>query len=126
MKFREFILGSGKLILGGKNSKNNEELLSQVGKNEIVLHTKNPGSPFVNIKGKATRGDTKEAAIFCASFSQAWKKPKIKKDIEVHYFLGKEVYKNSDMKEGTFGVKKFKVIKVNKKEIEEFLKQWQK
>ena len=36
----------------------------------------------------------------------------------MHYFLGKDIYKNKEMKTGTFGVKKFKEILVKKKEIE--------
>jgi len=96
------------------------KIIKQVGKNEIVLHTSSPGSPFVNIKGKATVEDIRESAIFCAVFSQAWKKSKIKKDIEVHYFFGRDVFKAKEMKIGTFGVKKFKKTNIKKEKIEEF------
>lgn len=114
---------SGKLVLAGKDAESNEELVKQAGKDEIVLHTAKPGSPFVNIKEKAkktSKEDIKEAAIFCVKFSQAWKKAKVKKDVEVHYFLGKEIFKLKDMKLGTFGVKRFKKIIIKKSEIEEF------
>lgn len=120
--FREKFASSGKLILGGKDASSNEKLVEQAGKEEIVLHTKEKGSPFVNIKlkkgEKTTRKDIEEAAIFCTKYSQAWKKPKIKKDIVVHYFLGKDVFKTENMEIGTFGVKKHKEIKVKKEFLE--------
>lgn len=117
MNFREIKASSGKKILAGKSAKNNEELIEQVKPAEIVLHTAKPGSPFVNIKGKPTKKDIKEAATFCAKYSQAWKKLKIKKDIKVHIFKGKNIYKTKDMKLGTFGVKKYKEIIVKKEDI---------
>ncbi len=120
--FREFTTSSGKLVLAGKSAENNEKLIEQVGENDIVLHTKAPGSPFVNIKdnGKKTgKRDIREAAIFCARYSQDWRDNK--KDIIVHYFKGKGIFKRKGMKPGTFGVKKFKEIKVKKSEIEKFI-----
>jgi len=122
MKFREYKTSSGKKVLAGKTAKNNEELIGQIGDEEIVLHTKKPGSPFVNIKhtGRLSKKDIKEAALFCAAYSQAWKKAKIKKDVIVHYFKGKNVYKKKGMKLGTFGVKKFREIKVKKQDILDF------
>lgn len=118
MKFREFITKKGTLVLAGKSAKNNEELVAQVEPNEIVLHTAEPGSPFVNIKGKPKFGDVKQAAVFCAKYSQDWRDNK--KDVVVHKFRGEDIYKRKDMKTGTFGIKKFKVIKVKKKWIEDF------
>ena len=114
--FTEAPTSSGKLMLGGKNAEQNEALVKQVAKNEIVLHTKTAGSPFVNIKGKANKKDIKEAAVFCAKFSRDWKKNK--KNVEVHWFFGKDIYKLKGMKMGTFGVKKVKKIIVKKSEIE--------
>jgi predicted ribosome quality control (RQC) complex YloA/Tae2 family protein len=116
--FRERITKSGNLILAGKDSKNNEKLIKQVDKNEEVFHTEAKGSPFVNLKGKPARGDIKEAAIFCAIYSQDWKKNG--KDVIVHRFKGKNIFKKKEMKQGTFGVKNFKRIKVKKEWIEGF------
>jgi len=121
MTFRKSQTSSGKIVLAGRDAESNEELIKQVKENEIVLHTAKPGSPFVNIKAdvkEITKQDIKEAAIFCAKYSQAWKKAKVKKDVEIHYFLGKDIYKNKLMKIGTFGVKKHKKIIVKKEEIE--------
>lgn len=118
MKFRERIAKSGNIILAGKDSKNNEELIKQVEKDEEVFHTEEKGSPFVNIKGKPDKGDIKEAATFCAIYSQDWKKNK--GDVIVHRFKGKDVFKDKKMKEGSFGVKNIKKIKIKKKLIEDF------
>lgn len=125
MKFREFKTTSGKLVLAGRNAESNEKLIKQVQENEIVLHTSKPGSPFVNIKARTkgsiysyTMKDIREAAVFCAAFSQAWKKAKKKKDVEVHIFLGKDIFKLPGMKQGTFSVRRHKTIKVKKEEIE--------
>ena len=118
MGFRQMITDSETLVLAGKSAKNNEELIEQVGENEEVFHTAEIGSPFVNIKGKAKRGDLKEAATFCAKYSKDWKKNK--KDVFVHRFKGKEIYNEKSMKLGTLGIKKFKVIKVKKEDIQKW------
>ncbi len=117
-KFRQLTTSSDTIILAGKNAENNEQLVAQIGKDEEVFHTASPGSPFVNIKGKPKRGDIKQAAIFCARHSKDWKQNK--RDIWIHRFKGKDIYKDKDMKLGTFGVKKRKVIKVRKEDILEF------
>jgi len=137
MGFRQFITSSGKEVLAGKDKETNELLIKQAGKDNWVLHTKEKGSPFAeiknspgilddqkskrtgrisDIKGKATKKDIKEAAIFISRYSQDWKKNK--RDIIVHYFRGKDIFKNKGMKTGMFGVRKFKEIKVKKSEIE--------
>ena len=116
MRFREIKSASGTRILAGKNAANNEDLVEQAKPNEEVFHTVAPGSPFVNIKGKPKRGDIKTASIFCARYSRDWRDNK--SDVIVHRFKGKNIYKLKGMKTGTFGVKKFKVIKIKKKEIE--------
>ena len=123
MKFREIITDRETMIFCGRNAKNNEELVKQVQDNEEVFHTGAVGSGFVNIKGRARKGDIKDAAVFCAAYSKDWKKNK--SDVIVHKFKGKDICKNFEMKTGTFGVKKFKKIKIKKEEIQEFLKKCQ-
>ena len=117
-KFREMTTSSGKLVLAGKDAKSNEKLIKQIEKDETVLHTAAPGSAFVNIKGKANKKDIKEAAIFCARYSQDWRDNK--EDVIVHQFKGKSVYKIKGMKLGTLGVRRKKLIKVKKKDIEKW------
>jgi 8-oxo-dGTP pyrophosphatase MutT (NUDIX family) len=113
--FREIISSSGKLIYAGKNSKTNEELVKQAEVNEEVFHTSKPGSPFVNIKGSANKQDIEEASVFCAALSQDWRDNH--SNVEVHWFKGKDIYKEKRMKEGCFGVRNIKKIKINKNEI---------
>jgi len=115
VNFREFKTSSGKKVLGGKSAVNNEELIEQVESMEVVLHTAMPGSPFCNIKGIASKKDISEAAIFCAKYSQDWRDSK--HDVVVHVFKGIDIYKDKKMKTGTFGVKKFDIVKVKKTDI---------
>ncbi len=117
MKFREMTLESGKKVSAGKDAKQNEELVKKFkGKENIILHTVASGSPFCVIGGKPNRRDIKQTAVFCAAKSQDWRDNK--GDVKVHVFTGKDIYKEKGMKIGTFGVKKFKKIKVKKREIE--------
>ena len=119
-KFRNFRTTSGKLVLVGKDAKNNEELIAQIQSEEDVFHTAKPGSPFVNIKDKnPSKEDIKESAIFCAVKSQDWRDNK--SDVQVNYFKGKDILKKKEMKLGTFGVKNKKDILIKKQEIEKFL-----
>lgn len=120
--FRKFQTSSGKQVLAGKSAENNEELVAQIQENEIVLHTKLPGSPFCNIKAdenKVSKKDLKESAVFCAKYSQDWRDNH--GPVIVHYFLGEDIYKLKSMKSGTFGVKNTKEIAIKKQEILEFI-----
>ncbi|MFH1326694.1 MAG: NFACT RNA binding domain-containing protein [archaeon] len=118
-KFREFITRNGTTVLAGKNAQNNESLIEQAEDNEELFHTVAAGSPFVNIKDKPKKGDIKEAAVFCARYSRDWKKNK--EDVEIHRFKKKDVYKEKSMALGTFGIKKFKKIKVTEEDIKNWL-----
>lgn len=117
-KFRKFETSSGKLVIAGKNAEQNDEVVKFAEPEELVLHTKLPGSPFCIIKGKASPQDTKETAVFCAKHSKAWKQNP--SDIEVHIFRGKDIFKDKEMKIGTFGVKKAKKTIAKKSAIEKF------
>lgn len=118
MNFRKYIAESGNVIIAGKTAEQNENLLkNHAEKDDVVLHTASPGSPFCVIK-KANKKDIYEAAVFCAKYSREWKKAKVKKDVIVHCFKGKNIFKGKDMKTGTFGVKNFKAIRVKKEDIE--------
>ena len=64
VNFRKFITSSGKLVLGGKSAENNEQLIKQAEAGEVVLHTKAPGSPFVNIILEGRDGATQSADSF--------------------------------------------------------------
>ena len=119
INFRKICLSSGKDVICGKNAEQNELVVEQAEDEESVLHTKAPGSPFCNIKGKATTSDIKETAVICAAFSKAWKQSK--SDVEVHVFKGRNIFKGAAMKTGTFGVKNVKSIIAKKGDIIKFL-----
>jgi len=56
MKFREIELTNGKKILLGKNAEQNEELVNKFkGKDNVMLHTEKPGSPFGVIQPRLER-----------------------------------------------------------------------
>ena len=107
-KYRWFYTSSGKLVVGGKNARQNEEIMQYVLKEKkeyIIAHTKDPGSPFcIILSEKYNKKDLDECLIFCGCFSRAWRSNK--KLAEVHWFSSKDIYKTKNMKEGTFGVKK--------------------
>lgn len=112
-RYRWFYTTNDILVVGGKSDDQNEEVLEKFLKPKLtVLHTSNPGSPFMILqKENPSKKDIKEAAIFCACFSKTWKSGK--KTISIDIFRGQQIYKNKKMKLGTFGVKgKKETIKV--------------
>lgn len=122
MTLREFFLASGTRVLAGKNAESNEKIIEQAEPEELIFHTKEKGSPFVNIKKKPKlfSRDIKNTAIITASYSQDWRDNE--SDVVVHFFKKKDIYKLKNMKTGTFGIKNFKVIKIKKEDIKKFIK----
>ena len=121
MKFREIILESGTKFILGKDKESNEALVKKFrGKENIILHTAAPGSPFCIIEEKIFPGDLYVAATLCARYSQDWRDNK--KDVKVNVFTGKDIYKLKSMPTGTFGVKKSKTIIIKKEDILKVLK----
>ena len=119
MTFKQFQTSSGKVFFLGKNAENNDELVEKFrGKDNIILHTAKPGSPFCVIEDlKPTKKDIKEATVVCASKSQDWRDNR--QDVLIHQFTGKDVHKTKLMGSGTWGLKsKPKLIKVLKRDIE--------
>lgn len=114
---------SGKLVFGGKNAEQNEEvvqwLIQETEKNKgdkdyLVMHTHAPGSPFaVLFSQNHDEKDIMECAVFCACFSRAWRERK--KNAGVDVFYSSQIFKDSRMKEGTFGV--FKKVRSIKAEL---------
>ena len=87
------------------------------GKENVILHTSAPGSPFcVIIKDKPTKDEVYEAGTFVAKYSQDWRDHK--RDISVHVFTGKDASKKFWMKKGTWNVKNTKTLTIKKKDIE--------
>jgi predicted ribosome quality control (RQC) complex YloA/Tae2 family protein len=118
MKFREIKISSGINILLGKDAENNDELVKQFkGKENTIMHTVAPGSPFCVIEDlNPNQKDIKEAAVFCAEKSQDWRDNK--GDVKIHVFTGKDVKKPLLAKKGTWKItKKAKIINVKKEDI---------
>jgi predicted ribosome quality control (RQC) complex YloA/Tae2 family protein len=118
VKFREYVTHSGLLVFGGKNAENNDELVSAADPKDTLLHTEAPGSPFVNAGKTPSKKDIGEAAVFCAKYSQEWKKTK--SNITVGIFKRSDMNKETSMKSGTWSVKKQKRIKIKKENIFKF------
>ncbi|MBC8434948.1 DUF814 domain-containing protein [archaeon] len=117
-KSREYLLSTGKVVYAGKDSANNDDLVEAAEPKDVLLHTSAPGSPFCNLGENPTKEEIKEAAAFTASKSQVWRDSK--KDVMMHIFKKKDVYKDKKMKSGTWAVKKFEEFKVRKLEIEKY------
>ena len=125
MKYREFNLSTGTKIFLGKDAESNDELMKEFkGKENTILHTVEPGSPFCVIdKIDASEKEIKESAIICASKSQDWRDNK--SSVKVHQFSGWEINKPFFAKAGTWKVSgKLKVIVASKKDIENFLRRY--
>ncbi len=107
-KYRWFFTVSGKLVIGGKSSEQNEELLKKIKQKSndfVVMHTNDPGSPFTVIlseRSEVTERDLEECAIFTACFSRAWRLGKKKSKVDI--FRASDLYKEKNMKQGTWGV----------------------
>lgn len=114
--FRKFVLGSGKEIVAGRDSEQNDLLVESSKRNDVLLHTKEPGSPFVNLGEKPTREEIDEGAVFCALKSQDWRDSQ--SNVKVNVFKKNDCYKESGMSSGSWGVKRYdETIKVNKLDI---------
>ena len=109
---------SGLEIFGGRDSENNDKLVWNASPNDVLIHTVAPGSPFVNVGSEASKKDVKEAAIFCAKFSQDWRDGK--RDVSVNIFKRCDMVKDRRMKEGSWSVKKDERMRVRKGDILNF------
>ena len=121
MEFRKFTLKSGTEIFLGKDAKTNDKLVRNYkGKENVILHTAAPGSPFCVIENlKPKKEDIKEAAVITAAKSQDWRDNK--SDIKIHKFTGKDVKKTIFMKKGSWKLKSQpKVIKIKKLDIKKW------
>lgn len=121
MNFRKFVTESGAEIILGKDENSNDKLMKEFkGKDNTILHTAAPGSPFcvINSPIKPSKKDITLSGTWCARYSQNWRDNK--KDVKVDVFTGKDVSKKFWMKKGTWKVNKSKTINIKKKDIIKF------
>ena len=85
VNFREFVTSSRLKVFGGRDAETNDELVWDANMKDILLHTDAPGSPFVNIGKIPSKKDVKEAAIFCAKYSQDWRNGKRDIIVKIEY-----------------------------------------
>ncbi len=116
--FRKFVSSSGLEIFGGKSAENNDALVFSASPGDVLLHTSEPGSPFVNVGSSPSKKDISEAVVFCAKYSQDWRKGK--RDIFVNKFIRSDMNKSSKMKAGSWNVSKQEKVKVKKADILKF------
>ncbi|MHA1871668.1 MAG: ribosome rescue protein RqcH [Promethearchaeota archaeon] len=77
-KYRWFISSDGFLIVGGRDASSNEVIVKKyLDKNDLYFHTEMRGAPSVILKNPEKKEipetTIKEAAIFAASYSNAWR-----------------------------------------------------
>jgi len=120
VNFREAETSGGRKIFLGRSAESNDELVRAAKRNDVILHTAAPGSPFCNVGENPSKKDSNEAAIFCAKYSQDWRGSK--RDVVVNVFKRSDMNKSPDMKEGSWSVKKQEKIKVKAVDILKFEK----
>ncbi len=119
VKFREFVTSSGLSVFGGRSAENNDELVFSASPKSVLLHTAEPGSPFVNVGESPSKKDINESAVFCARYSQDWRDSK--RDVVVNKFFKSDMNKSPKMKIGTWNVQKQEKIKVKKADILKYI-----
>jgi hypothetical protein len=108
IKYRWFFTLSGKLVIGGKSARQNDDLLKKIkaqDKERVVMHTSEPGSPFCVMMSEVenlSQQDLRECAIFTGCFSRAWREGKRTASVDI--FKLSQLHKGRDMQEGTWGV----------------------
>jgi len=114
--FRKFTLSSGREILAGKNAQQNDLLVSSASRKDTLLHTSEPGSPFVNVGENPSYEEIIEASVYCAMRSQDFRNRQ--GDVKVNIFLKEDCFKDSLMRDGTWGVRRHRdTVNVDKIDI---------
>ena len=75
-RFRWFFTSEGKLVIAGRNAKQNDILYARyLGDNDLFFHADIKGAPATILKGGVTASEKEkqETAQFAASYSSAWK-----------------------------------------------------
>ncbi len=95
-RFRWFFTSEGFLVIGGRNAKMNEEIVSKyMEKGDLFFHTQVHGAPVTVLKNGVEAGEQSkvEAAQFAASYSSLWKDGKY--GGEVYYVTPEQVKRSA-------------------------------
>ena len=111
-KFRWFISLEGDLVIGGRDSQSNVDIIKKYAKqNDLVFHSEIVGSPFFIIKEGVSDTTITETATATASFSRAWKS---QNSVDVYYVKYEQVKKGApsgmSMPKGSFMIEGKKTI----------------
>ena len=111
-KFRWFISLEGDLVIGGRDSQSNVDIIKKYAKqNDLVFHSEIVGSPFFIIKEGVSDTTITETATATASFSRAWKS---QSSVDVYYVKYEQVKKGApsgmSMPKGSFMIEGKKTI----------------
>ena len=98
-KFRFFFTTNGFLVLGGKDTKNNDFLIKKhLKENDLYFHAEIHGAPHVVLKNDLKKEvpdiDKEQAACFALIFSSAWKNKAF--STEVYSVLPDQVSKTAN------------------------------
>jgi predicted ribosome quality control (RQC) complex YloA/Tae2 family protein len=95
-RFRWFFTSEGFLVIGGRNAKMNQEIVSKyMEKGDLFFHTQVPGAPVTVLKKGIEAGEESkvEAAQFAATYSSLWREGKYSG--EVYYVLPEQVKRSA-------------------------------
>ena len=111
-KFRWFVSLEGDLVIGGRDSQSNVDIIKKYAKqNDLVFHSEIVGSPFFIIKEGVSDTTIIETATATASFSRAWKS---QNSVDVYYVKYEQVKKGApsgmSMPKGSFMIEGKKTI----------------
>ena len=111
-KFRWFVSLEGDLVIGGRDSQSNVDIIKKYAKqNDLVFHSEIVGSPFFIIKEGISNTTITETATATASFSRAWKS---QSSVDVYYVKYEQVKKGApsgmSMPKGSFMIEGKKTI----------------
>ena len=111
-KFRWFVSLEGDLVIGGRDSQSNVDIIKKYAKqNDLVFHSEIIGSPFFIIKEGVSDTTITETATATASFSRAWKS---QNSVDVYYVKYEQVKKGApsgmSMPKGSFMIEGKKTI----------------
>ena len=111
-KFRWFVSLEGDLVIGGRDSQSNVDIIKKYAKqNDLVFHSEIVGSPFFIIKEGVSDTTITETATATASFSRAWKS---QNSVDVYYVKYEQVKKGApsgmSMPKGSFMIEGKKTI----------------